>query len=148
MECPSTVRKREGIEVPPTFVVAHPPAKNAGRMGQPTFKFSRGRRERRAESGSSVPRRCRSEKGSECHRRSWRPILPQRTREEPALSEAKGMGNHIKDLAWVIGAEGGVEIECPATVRKREGIGVPTFVAAHPPAKNAGRMGQPHLRQE
>jgi hypothetical protein len=31
-----------------------------------------------------------SEKESECHRRSWRPILPQRTRE--------GWGNHIQDL--------------------------------------------------
>jgi hypothetical protein len=37
---------------------------------------------------SGVPLRYESEKGSECHRRSWRPILPQRTRA--------GWGNHIQ----------------------------------------------------
>jgi len=50
-------------------------------------------------------------------------------------------------LQWATGAEGQVEIECPATARRREEIGmVPTFAAAHPPAQNAGRVGQPHSR--
>jgi putative transposase len=50
-------------------------------------------------------------------------------------------------LQWATGAEGRVEIECPSTARRREGIGMlPTFPAAHPPAKNAGRVGQPHSR--
>jgi putative transposase len=48
-------------------------------------------------------------------------------------------------LAWATGAEGRVEIECPSTARRRgRDEMMPTFVAAHPPAKNAGRMGQPH----
>jgi putative transposase len=46
---------------------------------------------------------------------------------------------------WATGVEGRVEIECPSTVRRREGK-LPTFVVAHPPAQNAGRMGQPHSR--
>ena len=47
-------------------------------------------------------------------------------------------------LQWATGAEGRVEIECPSTARRREGIGMlATFAAAHPPAKNAGRVGQP-----
>ena len=47
-------------------------------------------------------------------------------------------------LAWATGNEGRVEIECPSTARRRERMGVPsTFGKAHPPAQNAGRVGQP-----
>jgi putative transposase len=50
-------------------------------------------------------------------------------------------------LQWATGAESRVEIECPSTARRREGIGMlPTFAAAHPPAQNAGSVGQPHSR--
>jgi putative transposase len=50
-------------------------------------------------------------------------------------------------LQWATEAEGRVEIECPSTARRREEIGMlPTFGAAHPPAQNAGRVGQPHSR--
>ena len=48
-------------------------------------------------------------------------------------------------LQWATGARGRVEIQCPSTARRREGIGMlPTF--AHPPAQNAGRVGQPSSR--
>jgi hypothetical protein len=47
-------------------------------------------------------------------------------------------------LQWATGAEGRVEIECPATAQRREHPWVvPTCGVAHPPAQNAGRMGQP-----
>jgi putative transposase len=54
-------------------------------------------------------------------------------------------------LQWATEAEGRVEIECPfecpSTARRRAGIAMlPTFGAAHPPAQNAGRVGQPHSR--
>ncbi len=45
---------------------------------------------------------------------------------------------------WATGREGRVEIECPSTARRREAKGRPlAFGTAHPPAKNAGRVGQP-----
>jgi len=50
-------------------------------------------------------------------------------------------------LPWATGAEGSVKIECPATARRRERMGVFLALAqSHPPAQNAGRMGQPHLK--
>jgi putative transposase len=46
---------------------------------------------------------------------------------------------------YATGVEGAVEIESQWTARKRERLGMPlTFAEAHPPAQNAGRMGQPH----
>ena len=43
---------------------------------------------------------------------------------------------------WVSGRERTVEIERPSTARRRVGIGmVPAVRPAHPPAKNAGRVG-------
>ena len=47
-------------------------------------------------------------------------------------------------LQWATGEEGRVEIESPATAQRREHLGVvPTCGVAHPPAQNAGTMGQP-----
>jgi len=46
---------------------------------------------------------------------------------------------------WAAGCEGRVEIECQWTARRRERMGImPTIGLAHPPANNAGRVGQPH----
>jgi len=45
---------------------------------------------------------------------------------------------------WATGVEGRVEVECSWTARRRERAGVMlTFVETHPPAKTAGRVGQP-----
>jgi len=45
---------------------------------------------------------------------------------------------------YATGIEGTVEIESQWTARRREPLGVlPTASIAHPPAKNAGRAGQP-----
>ena len=45
---------------------------------------------------------------------------------------------------YATGREGAVEIESQWTARRRERLGVvPTVPIAHPPAKNAGRVGQP-----
>jgi len=50
-------------------------------------------------------------------------------------------------LRWATGTETTVEVECPATARRRERTGTfLTLVRSHPPAQNAGRVGQPHLR--
>ena len=48
---------------------------------------------------------------------------------------------------WACGAEGRVEVECPATARRRGRMGVvPTVVVrTHPVAKNATRVGQPNV---
>jgi len=47
-------------------------------------------------------------------------------------------------LTWATGCEGRVEIECSWTARRREQMGIlPTLSVAHPPAKDAGRVGQP-----
>lgn len=43
------------------------------------------------------------------------------------------------------GEQGTVEIESQWTARRRERLGVPLVMARpHPPAQNAGRVGQPH----
>jgi REP-associated tyrosine transposase len=47
-------------------------------------------------------------------------------------------------LAWATASEGRVEIECSWTARRREQMGVVPSLAAHPPANDAGRVGQPH----
>ena len=45
---------------------------------------------------------------------------------------------------YATGMEGTVEIESQWTARRRERLGVvPVTPIAHPPAKNAGRVGQP-----
>ena len=45
---------------------------------------------------------------------------------------------------WASGSEGRVEIECSWTARKRERMGIsPALTVTHPPAKDAGRVGQP-----
>jgi len=45
---------------------------------------------------------------------------------------------------WAMGSEGRVEVECQRTARRREQRGaLPTLARTHPPAKNAGRVGQP-----
>jgi hypothetical protein len=42
--------------------------------------------------------------------------------------------------------EGRGEIEYPSTATRQEGmVMLPAIVEAHPPAKNAGRVGQPNL---
>ena len=47
-------------------------------------------------------------------------------------------------LHYATGVENTVEIETEWTARKRERMGLmPALSAAHPPAKNAGRVGQP-----
>ena len=45
---------------------------------------------------------------------------------------------------YATGMEGIVEIESQWTARRREQMGVVLVARAHPPAKNAGRVGQPH----
>jgi len=50
-------------------------------------------------------------------------------------------------LEWATGREGRVEVECPSSARRRGAMGAsPALGAAHPPAKNAGRVGQPDTR--
>lgn len=44
---------------------------------------------------------------------------------------------------YATGTEGIVEIESQWTARRREQVGSVLLVKAHPPAKNAGRVGQP-----
>jgi putative transposase len=65
----------------------------------------------------------------------------------------RGLVQHPEDWKWssfehyTVGVEGAVEIESQWTARRRERLGMPLrLVKAHPPAKDAGRMGQP--RQE
>jgi putative transposase len=48
---------------------------------------------------------------------------------------------------YATGVEGPVEIESQWTARRRERMGVvPTESKAHPPAQNAGRVGQPRVQ--
>ena len=44
---------------------------------------------------------------------------------------------------YVTGAAGSVEIESQWIARRRERMGFMLVAIAHPPAKNAGRVGQP-----
>ena len=44
---------------------------------------------------------------------------------------------------YATGMEGIVEIESQWTARRREQLGVVLLAKAHPPAENAGRVGQP-----
>jgi len=61
----------------------------------------------------------------------------------------RGLVARPEDWAWssflhhATGAEGVVEIESEWTGRRRERFGSPTVVKPHPPAKCAGRVGQP-----
>jgi putative transposase len=61
----------------------------------------------------------------------------------------RGLVARPEDWPWssfvhyATGVEGVVEIESEWTVRKRERFGSPIIVNPHPPAKNAGRVGQP-----
>ena len=62
----------------------------------------------------------------------------------------RGLVARPEDWPWssfvhyATGVEGVVEIESEWTARKRERFGIlPTIVKAHPPANNAGRVGQP-----
>ncbi|HEV3512839.1 MAG TPA: transposase [Candidatus Sulfotelmatobacter sp.] len=61
----------------------------------------------------------------------------------------RGLVSRPEDWSWssfvhyATGAEGVVEIESQWTARKRERLGVSILVKPHPPAKNAGRVGQP-----
>ena len=62
----------------------------------------------------------------------------------------RGLVARPEDWPWssfvhyATGAEGVVEIESEWTARKRDRLGQPALIAkAHPPAKNAGRVGQP-----
>jgi hypothetical protein len=71
---------------------------------------------------------------------------------EIAPPVTRGLVQHPEDWKWnsfshyAAGTEGVVEIESPWTARKRERFGSPfTLDKAHPPAQNAGRVGQPHV---
>jgi putative transposase len=62
----------------------------------------------------------------------------------------RGLVTRPEDWPWssfvhyATGLQGVVEIESQWTARKRERFGIPsTIVKPHPPAKNAGRVGQP-----
>jgi putative transposase len=61
----------------------------------------------------------------------------------------RGLAERPEDWKWssfvhyATGLEGIVEIESQWTVRRREQMGVVLLARAHPPAKNAGRVGQP-----
>jgi len=61
----------------------------------------------------------------------------------------RGLVQRPEDWQWssfvhhATGAEGIVEIESQWTARRRERMGVVLVARAHPPAKNAGRVGQP-----
>ena len=62
----------------------------------------------------------------------------------------RGLVERPEDWPWssfihyATGAVGRVEIESQWTARRRERMGVvPVMVRTHPPAKNAGRVGQP-----
>lgn len=63
----------------------------------------------------------------------------------------RGLVERPEDWTWssfvhyATGTEGIVEIESQWTARRRERAGVVLLAKAHPPAKNAGRVGQPHL---
>jgi len=61
----------------------------------------------------------------------------------------RGLVKRPEDWKWssfvhyATGTEGIVEIESHWTARRREQIGVVLLARAHPPAKSAGRVGQP-----
>jgi putative transposase len=61
----------------------------------------------------------------------------------------RGLVNSPQDWKWssfvhyATGIEGIVEIESQWTARKRDQVGVVLLARAHPPAKNAGRVGHP-----
>ena len=60
----------------------------------------------------------------------------------------RGLVERPEDWKWssfhyATGTEGIVEIESQWTARRRERIGVVLVARAHPPAKSAGRLGQP-----
>lgn len=61
----------------------------------------------------------------------------------------RGLVGRPEDWPWgsfvhyATGVEGVVEIESQWTARKRERFGVASSVKPHPPAENAGRVGQP-----
>ena len=61
----------------------------------------------------------------------------------------RGLVDRPEDWKWssfvhyATGTEGIVEIESKWTARRREQMGVVLLARAHPPAKNAGRVGQP-----
>ncbi len=64
----------------------------------------------------------------------------------------RGLVERPEDCKWssfvhyATGTEWIVEIESQWTARRREKLGVvPTVSMAHPPAKSAGRVGQPHF---
>lgn len=64
----------------------------------------------------------------------------------------RGLAERPEDWKWssfvhyATGTEGIVEIESQWTARRREKLGVVLTVSkAHPPAKTAGRVGQPHF---
>ncbi len=63
----------------------------------------------------------------------------------------RGLVKAPEDWKWssfvhyATGAEGIVEIESQWTARRREQLGVVLLARAHPPAKNAGRVGQPRF---
>ena len=62
----------------------------------------------------------------------------------------RGLVERPEDWKWssfvhyATGAKGIVEIESQWTARRREQMGVVLVARAHPPAKNAGRVGQPN----
>jgi putative transposase len=65
---------------------------------------------------------------------------------------SRGLVGRPEDWKWssfvhyATGVEGPVQIESQWTARKRERLGAPIrFAEAHPPAQNAGRVGQPRL---
>ena len=65
----------------------------------------------------------------------------------------RGLVKRPEDWKWssfahyATGVEGAVEIESQWTARRRERLRVvPSASQAHPPAKNAGRMGQPRSK--
>jgi putative transposase len=67
----------------------------------------------------------------------------------------RGLVQRPEDWKWssfahyATGIEGPVEIESQWTARRREQLGVsPRVVMAHPPAKDAGRVGQFHVEPE
>jgi putative transposase len=61
----------------------------------------------------------------------------------------RGLVANLEDWKWssvlhyATGVEGTIEIESQWTARRRERIGVVLMARTHPPAQNAGRVGQP-----
>jgi putative transposase len=110
---------------------AHPPAKCAGRVGQPAQFW-----QVRYYDFPVWTEKKRIEKLRYIHRN---PVT-------------RGLVARPEDWKWssfvhyLTGVEGTVEIESHWTARKRERMGMAsTFSKAHPPAKCAGRVGQPTL---